>query len=214
MIKGFEAKFDVPILEGYGLSETSPVACFNQLDRPCKAGSIGQPIWLTDMRIVNPMDDTHKALAAGEVGEVGSRPSVDEGLLQKARSHGRGGAKRLVPQRRPGQDGQGGLLLHRSPAEGDDHPRRLQRLPASRGVLHDPSQGLAVAVKGIPDEKLGEEIKAYLVLKPDQTATVDEMMDFAKEGLAAYKYPRYIEFRSALPMTATGKILKRELVDE
>lgn len=71
-----------------------------------------------------------------------------------------------------------------------------------------------VAVKGVPDPKLGEEIKAYIVLKPGQSATVDEMLDFALEGLAAYKYPRYIEFRTALPMTATGKILKRELVDE
>ncbi|MEZ4768993.1 MAG: hypothetical protein R2844_11280 [Caldilineales bacterium] len=71
-----------------------------------------------------------------------------------------------------------------------------------------------VAVKGIPDEKMGEEIKAYIVLKPGETATVDEIMAFAQEGLAAYKYPRFIEFRSALPMTATGKILKRELIDE
>lgn len=71
-----------------------------------------------------------------------------------------------------------------------------------------------VAVKGVPDPKLGEEIKAFIVLKPNQSATVDEMMDFAKVGLAAYKYPRYIEFRTTLPMTATGKILKRELVDE
>ena len=70
------------------------------------------------------------------------------------------------------------------------------------------------AVKGVPDDKMGEEIKAYVVLKPGETATVDEIMSFAREGLAAYKYPRYIEFRSALPMTATGKILKRELVDQ
>ena len=61
---------------------------------------------------------------------------------------------------------------------------------------------------------MGEEIKAYVVLKPGETANVDEIMSFAREGLAAYKYPRYIEFRSALPMTATGKILKRELVDQ
>ncbi len=71
-----------------------------------------------------------------------------------------------------------------------------------------------VAVKGVPDDKLGEEVKAYVVLKPGETATVDEIMAFAQEGLASYKYPRTIEFRSVLPMTATGKILKRELVDE
>ena len=92
--------------------------------------------------------------------------------------------------------------------QAQDYPRELEEY-----FMTHPKVSL-VAVKGIPDAKMGEEIKAYLVLKPGQTATVDEMMDFAKEGLAAYKYPRYIEFRSVLPMTATGKILKRELVDE
>ena len=70
-----------------------------------------------------------------------------------------------------------------------------------------------VAVKGVPDDRWGEEVKAYVVLKEGETAAAAEIIDFAKQGLASYKYPRYVEFRSELPMTATGKILKRELID-
>ena len=86
--------------------------------------------------------------------------------------------------------------------------------PRDRGIPDDTPKVSLVAVKGVPDDKMGEEVKAFIVLKPETSATADEIMEFAKQGLASYKYPRYIEFRSQLPMTATGKILKRELKDE
>ncbi len=70
------------------------------------------------------------------------------------------------------------------------------------------------SVKPSPHPTHGEEVKAYIVLKPGESATAEEIIEFAKKGLAAYKYPRLVEFRSELPMTATGKILKRALVDE
>lgn len=216
VIKGFEAKFDVPILEGYGLSETSPVACFNQLDRPRKPGSIGQPIWLTEMRVVDPADSEHKPLPPGEVGEViirghqlmkgyYKRPDATAEVIRNDWFHSGDMGKTdedgyfYIVDRLKEMIIRGGFNVY---------PRELEEY-----LMTHPKVSL-VAVKGVPDEKLGEEVKAYIVLKPGQTATVDEIMDYAKQGLAAYKYPRYIEFRSSLPMTATGKILKRELVDE
>ena len=216
LLHNFEERFQVPILEGYGLSETSPVACFNQLDRPRKVGSIGQPIWLTDMRIVDPASDSHAALGPEEVGEVVIRghqlmkgyykhPDATAEVMRDDWFHSGDMGKIdadgyfYIVDRLKEMIIRGGFNVY---------PREVEEY-----LMTFPKVSL-VAVKGIPDDKLGEEIKAYIVLKPGETATVDEIMAFAQEGLAAYKYPRYIEFRSALPMTATGKILKRELVDE
>ena len=86
------------------------------------------------------------------------------------------------------------------------YPREIEEY-----LLTHPKVSL-VAVVGVPDERLGEEVKAYVVLKEGQSATVAEIIEFAKIGLADYKYPRQIEFRTTFPMTATGKILKRELI--
>jgi long-chain acyl-CoA synthetase len=216
VIKGFEAKFDVPILEGYGLSETSPVACFNQLDRPRKAGSIGHPIWLTEVRIVDPMDDSHAPLPAGQVGEVVIRGhQLMKGYYKKPEATAQSIRNDWFHSGDLGKTDDEGYFyivdrLKEMIIRGgfNVYPRELEEY-----FMAHPKVSL-VAVKGVPDPKLGEEIKAYIVLKPNQSATVDEMMEFAKVGLAAYKYPRTIEFRTALPMTATGKILKRELVDE
>jgi long-chain acyl-CoA synthetase len=216
VIKGFEAKFDVPILEGYGLSETSPVACFNQLDRPRKAGSIGHPIWLTEVRIVDPNADSHAPLPAGEVGEVVIRGhQLMKGYYKKPEATAQSIRSDWFHSGDLGKTDDEGYFyivdrLKEMIIRGgfNVYPRELEEY-----FMTHPKVSL-VAVKGVPDPKMGEEIKAYIVLKPNQSATVDEMMDFAKEGLAAYKYPRYIEFRTTLPMTATGKILKRELVDE
>ena len=216
VIKGFEAKFNVPILEGYGLSETSPVACFNQLDRPRKAGSIGQPIWLTDMRIVDPMDPAHTALPAGETGEVVIRGhQLMKGYYRKPEATAEAIRQDWFHSGDLGKTDEEGYYyivdrLKEMIIRGgfNVYPRELEEY-----FMTHPKVSL-VAVKGVADPKMGEEIKAYIVLKPNQTATVDEMLEFAKIGLASYKYPRYIEFRTTLPMTATGKILKRELVDE
>ena len=216
LLRNFEERFDVPILEGYGLSETSPVASFNQLGRPRKVGSIGQPIWLTDMRIVDPASDSHAALGPEEVGEVVirghqlmkgyyKRPDATAEVIRDDWFHSGDMGKIdadgyfYIVDRLKEMIIRGGFNVY---------PREVEEY-----LMTHPKVSL-VAVKGVPDDKMGEEIKAYVVLKPGETANVDEIMSFAREGLAAYKYPRYIEFRSALPMTATGKILKRELVDQ
>ena len=213
VLRGFEERFDVPILEGYGLSETSPVACFNHSNRPRIPGSIGQPVWLTDMRIVDPDD---KPLPAGEVGEVVIRGhQVMKGYYKRADATAdvmRGDWFHSGDLGKMDDDGYFYIVdrLKEMIIRGgfNVYPREIEEY-----LMTHPKVSL-VAVKGVPDEAMGEEIKAYVVLKAGELATVEEIQAFAKEGLAAYKYPRFIEFRSALPMTATGKILKRELVDE
>ena len=85
------------------------------------------------------------------------------------------------------------------------YPRELEEV-----MMTHPAVSL-VAVIGVPDEKLGEEIKAFVVRKPDAQASEEELLGWCKEQFAAYKYPRHIEFRDQLPISATGKILKREL---
>ena len=128
IMRGFEQTFGCMILEGYGLSETSPVASFNHPDRERKPGSIGTPIEGVEMRVV---DGDGRELA-GRRGGGDRHPGAQrhEGLLGQAGRHRRGDPGRLVPHRRPGQGRRRRLFLHRGPPEGSDHPRRVQRLPA------------------------------------------------------------------------------------
>jgi long-chain acyl-CoA synthetase len=85
------------------------------------------------------------------------------------------------------------------------YPREIEET-----LLQHPAVSLA-AVIGVPDERLGEEIKAFVVLKPGQALTGEELIAWAREQMAGYKYPRFVEFRETLPMNASGKVLKREL---
>ena len=125
----FEERFGCPVLEGYGLSETSPVASFNRLDRDRKPGSIGTPVTGVEMRVV---DEAGRPAGTGEVGEIAIRGhNVMKGYWRKPDGD-RGGARRgrLVPHRRRRHGRRGRLLLHRRPQEGPGDPRRLQHLPA------------------------------------------------------------------------------------
>ena len=128
VMKAFEKAFDCIILEGYGLSETSPVASFNHPDRERKPGSIGTPIKGVEMKVVD--DDDNEVAAGRGRRDRHPRPQRDEGLLGPRGRHRGGHEGRLVPLRRHGHGGRGRLLLHRRPQEGHDHPRRLQRVPA------------------------------------------------------------------------------------
>lgn len=213
VLRGFEKKFDVPILEGYGLSETSPAASFNVRDKQRKPGSIGVPVWGTEMKIVDPETDEEKPV--GEVGEVVIRGhQVMKGYYKKPEATAkamRNGWFHTGDLGRMDEDGYFYIVdrLKEMIIRGgfNVYPREIEEY-----LITHPKISL-VAVKGVPDEKYGEEIKAYVVLKPGETMTVEEFIEFAKKGLADYKYPRIVEFRSELPMTATGKILKRELKD-
>lgn len=210
VLEDFEQRFQVPILEGYGLSETSPVASFNHLDRERKPGSVGTPIWGVEMRIVDAED---KELGTGEAGEIVIRGhNVMKGYYRRPAANAevlRGGWFHTGDVGTIDDDGyfyivdrtkdmviRGGFNVY---------PREIEEV-----LMTHPSVSL-VAVLGVPDDEHGEEIKAFIVPTEGQNPTADEIIAWSKEQLAAYKYPRLVEFRDNLPMTATGKILKKEL---
>jgi long-chain acyl-CoA synthetase len=209
VLNRFAERFGVNILEGYGLSETSPVAAFNRPDRPARAGSIGRPVWGVELKLVQ---DDWKDAGDGP-GEIAVRGHcVMKGYYKRPQDSAevlRDGWFRTGDIARRDEDGfyyiidrskdmiiRGGFNVY---------PREVEEL-----LMTHPGVSLA-AVVGVPHETHGEEIKAYVIPVHGATTTEDELVAWAKENLANYKYPRVVEFRDELPMTATGKILKREL---
>lgn len=210
VMHAFNRKYNVTILEGYGLSETSPVASFNHLDREPKPGSIGIPIWGIEMRLV---DDLGHEVPNGELGEIVirghnvmkgyyKRPDATAAAIRDSWFHSGDIAYRdadgfyFIKDRVKDMIIRGGFNIY---------PREIEE------VLYGHPAIAEAAVIGIPDQALGEEVRAVVALKPGQSVAEAELIDYCKERLAAFKYPRSIEFRDTLPKTATGKILKREL---
>lgn len=210
ILKQFEAKFNVPILEGYGLSETSPIATFNHLNQPRKPGSVGTPIWGVDVKVVDPQG---KEVLQGEVGEVIIRGhNVMKGYFQNEVATQEAMRNGWFHSGDMGKKDKEGYLFIVDRVKDmiirggfNVYPREIEEI-----LLTHPSISLA-AVIGIPHEKHGEEIKAYVVLKPGAVVREEDIIQWLKEIMADYKYPRYVEIRASLPMTATGKILKKEL---
>jgi long-chain acyl-CoA synthetase len=210
VMRAFEAKFPVTILEGYGLSETSPVASFNMLDRPRKPGSIGYPVWGVEMCV---LDDADRPVADGEPGEIcirghnvmkgyWKRPDASRETLRNGWFHSgdigvrdADGSYRIV-DRKKDMIIRGGFNVY---------PREVEE------VLYAHPQVLEAAVIGVAHESHGEEVKAVVVPRPESGLTRETVIAFCKERLAAYKYPRIVEFAESLPKGPTGKILKREL---
>ena len=142
LMKDFEQAFGVRIIEGYGLSETAPVASFNHLDRPSKPGTVGQPLFAVEVMIVDDKDEPVRDRHAWRSRH--SRPQRHEGLLQTARSDGRSDAQRLVSHGRHRHPGRRRLSHHRRSQERHDSERRFQRLPArDRRSDADPSGRVA-----------------------------------------------------------------------
>ncbi|GAK26806.1 long-chain-fatty-acid--CoA ligase [Serratia liquefaciens] len=212
IIEDFARRFGVNILEGYGLSETSPVATFNHPGRVNKVGSIGQPIWGVEVRLV---DITGKTITGSDqVGELAVRGhNVMKGYLNRPEATAEvleNGWFRTGDLARRDADGfyfivdrskdviiRGGFNVY---------PREVEEL-----MIRHPAVSF-VAVIGVPHPSLGEEIKAVVVLKDlDDPVTEEELIAWTKERLAAFKYPRIVEFVERLPMTSTGKVLKRLL---
>ena len=210
LMRGFEKRFDCIILEGYGLSETSPVASFNHPDKERKAGSIGTPIEGVRMRCVDPEGND---VAPGEVGEIviagdnimrgyWNRPEASAEAIRDGWFHS-GDLGRIdedgyfsIVDRTKDLIIRGGFNVY---------PREVEE------VLYEHPAVAEAAVVGVPDDHYGEDVRAYVVLKPDAQATPEEIQAFTKERVAAYKYPRTVRIIEALPKGATGKILKREL---
>ncbi len=212
IIREFKDRFGVDILEGYGLSETSPVATFNQKDRPAKPGSIGYPIWGVEVKLIDA--DWNTVEGPDTVGEIAIRGhNIMKGYYNRPEATAevmRDGWFRSGDLARVDEDGfyyivdrakdmiiRGGFNVY---------PREIEEVLVTHEAVS------LVAVVGVPHESLGEEIKAYVILTPGAEITEADLVAWAKEQMASYKYPRQVEFRDSLPMTATGKILKRELV--
>jgi long-chain acyl-CoA synthetase len=201
----------VPILEGYGLSETSPIATFNRVDRPRRPGSIGLPVWGVEVKIL--ADDGSEA-KHGEAGEIVIRGhNVMKGYFRRPEATAAAidaqgwfrtgdvgvqdaGGYLYVVDRKKDMIIRGGFNVY---------PRELEEV-----LLTHPEVSLA-AVVGVPHPSLGEEVKAFVVRTPGGALTEADLIAWCRRNMAAYKYPRLVEFRDSLPMTATGKILKREL---
>jgi long-chain acyl-CoA synthetase len=216
--KDFQAKFGVTILEGYGLSETSPVASFSPSGEPVRPGSIGTPIPGVEMALLQPgtWDEVPGELEADGKTAVGEIAIKGHNIMKGY--YGRPDA--TAEAIRDGWFRSGDL--GRRDADGwyyivdrskdmiirggyNVYPREVEEV-----LMTHPDVSLA-AVIGVPDESHGEEVKAVVIRNEGATITEDELVAWGKEQMAGYKYPRIVEFVDTMPMTATGKILKREL---
>ena len=210
VLTSFEEKFKVPILEGYGLSETSPGVTFNHLDRKRKPGSVGQPVWGVEVKVVDendkevPTKDTGEVIVRGHAVMKGyfNNPEVTKNALRGGWFHtGDVGyfdedGYLYIVDRLKDMIIRGGYNVY---------PREIEE------VLIQHENVSLVAVIGVPHNEWGEEIKACIVLKEGVKSSEEDIINFAKSKIAAYKYPRIVEFYSSLPLNATGKILKTEL---
>jgi long-chain acyl-CoA synthetase len=209
VLRGFEEAFGTTILEGYGLSETSPVATFNRLELR-KPGSIGLPIDGVELKLV---DEDGSEVAEGEVGEIAirghnvmkgywRRPDATAGAVRDGWLHTGDLARRdpdgfyFIVDRKKDMIIRGGFNVY---------PREIEE------VLYEHPAVLEAAVIGIPHPTHGEEVAAAISLRPGATATPDDLRDYVKARVAAYKYPRHIYLFDALPKGPTGKILKRDI---
>jgi long-chain acyl-CoA synthetase len=210
ILRGFEEKFGCIILEGYGLSETSPVASFNHPDKVRKPGSIGTPVEGVEMRLVG---NDGADVPAGEVGEIAIRGhNVMKGYWGRPEATAEAipdGWFRTGDLARVDEDGYYYIVDRKKEmiirGGYNVYPREIEE------VLHEHPAVAEVAVIGIPHPELGEEVGAAVALKPGGEATPEELRAFAKERVAAYKYPRHVWLVAELPKGPTGKILRRSV---
>jgi long-chain acyl-CoA synthetase len=206
----FEARYGVPIYEGYGLTEASPVLTENPPLGHRKVGSVGRPLPGVELRIV---DGAGKEVPAGEIGEIVARgPNIMQGYLNRPEDTAevlRDGWLSSGDLGRCDADGYfyivdrkkdliivGGLNVY---------PREVEEILTTHPAVAE------VAVVGIPDSMRGEIPKAYVVLRPGAAASRQAVLRFARERLASFKVPREVEFCEGLPRTTSGKVLRQHL---
>ncbi|GAA1596277.1 long-chain-fatty-acid--CoA ligase [Actinoplanes couchii] len=211
IIRAVKERLGVTILEGYGLSETSPVATFSDPHSDPRPGSIGIPVWGIEVKLIDPEWNTVGKV--DEIGEIAIRGhNIFRGYIGRPEATAevmRDGWFRTGDLARRDADGfyyivdrakdmiiRGGFNVY---------PREIEEVL----ITHE-AVSLA-AVIGVPHESHGEEVKAFVILNPGATVTGDELVAWSREQMASYKYPRIVTIVEALPMTATGKLLKREL---
>ena len=210
ILRGFQERFDCTIREGYGLSEAAPVVSTHYPDRPQKPGSIGQPIPGVEVKIV---DEKDSSVPVGETGELLVKgPNVSPGyyrLSEETAETFRNGWLYTGDMARMDEDGylyiverkkdliiRGGFNIY---------PRDVEE------VLYEHSAVLDAAVIGLPDPVMGEEVKAFVVLREGQTASQQDIIDHCQRHLGKYKCPKYVEFIDTMPRNPIGKILRKEL---
>ncbi len=207
----FEKAFGCTVLEGYGLSESSPAAAFNHPHRERKVGSIGTPIEGVQMRVVD-LDGVE--VPQGQTGEIQIRghnvmkgywnlPDATKATITPEGWLNTGDVGRVdedgyfyIVDRTKDMIIRGGYNIY---------PREIEE------VLYEHPAVAEAAVIGIPHDSLGEEVGAAVALKTDATATPEELRDYVKERVAAYKYPRQVWLVDALPKGPTGKVQKRDI---
>ena len=210
IMRRFEQAFGCVILEGYGLSETSPVASFNHPGKVRKPGSIGIPIVGVQMRVVG-LSGTE--VPAGEVGEVLiAGHNVMKGYWGKPEATAEAitdGWFRTGDLGRADEDGYFYIVDRKKDmiirGGFNVYPREVEE------VLYEHPAVAEAAVIGIPHDRLGEEVGAAVALKPGATATPAELRAFARDQMASHKYPRHVWLVPELPKGPTGKILRREI---
>jgi len=210
VLRGFEDAFGAVVLEGYGLSETSPVACSNHPDKERKAGSIGTPIDGVEMQVV---DEDDNPVAQGEVGEIVIRGhNIMKGYWQRpdaTEEAMRGGWFHSGDMARTDEDGYFYIVDRKKDliirGGYNVYPREVEE------VLYEHPKIREAAVVGVPHDEWGEEIGAAVVLHDGEELPAEEVSAYVKERIAAYKYPRVVWFLDDLPKGPTGKILKREI---
>ncbi len=210
VLRGFEEAFGAIVLEGYGLSETSPVSSSNHPDRERKPGSIGTPLEGVEMKV---FDEDDNEVAQGEVGEIvirghnimksyWQRPDATAEAMRGGWFHSGDMAKVdeegyfYIVDRKKDMIIRGGYNVY---------PREVEE------VLYEHPQIREAAVLGVPHEQWGEEIGAAVVLHEGEQLAPEAVSAYVKERIAAYKYPRLVWFLDELPKGPTGKILKREI---
>jgi long-chain acyl-CoA synthetase len=212
VIDSFERRFGVVILEGYGLSETSSTTTFNISADERKVYSVGKPIWGVSVQI---WDDQGRPLPAGpdNVGEIVVRgPNVMTCYHGSPEATARAFAGGWFHTGDLGYFDADGYLFIVDRIKDmiirggyNVYPREVEEVIYAHPAVAE------AAVIGLPDDRLGEEVHAVVAVKAGQTVTEAELIEFTRQKLAAYKYPRTVEFRDALPKGPSGKILKKEL---
>jgi long-chain acyl-CoA synthetase len=210
VLRGFEEAFGAIVLEGYGLSETSPVSSSNHPDRERKPGSIGTPLEGVEMRLV---DEDDNEVAQGEVGEIVIRGhNIMKGYWQRpdaTEEAMRGGWFHSGDMARVDEEGYFYIVDRKKDliirGGYNVYPREVEE------VLYEHPKIREAAVVGIPHDQWGEEIGAAIVLHDGEELPPEDVSAYVKERIAAYKYPRVVWFIDELPKGPTGKILKREI---
>jgi long-chain acyl-CoA synthetase len=210
VLRGFEQAFDAIVLEGYGLSETSPVASSNHPDKERKPGSIGTPLEGVEMMVV---DENDEPVEQGEVGEIVIRGhNIMKGYWQRPEATEeamRGGWFHSGDMARTDEEGYFYIVDRKKDliirGGYNVYPREVEE------VLFEHPKIREAAVIGVPHDEWGEEIGAAVVLHEGEQLEPEEVSAYVKERIAAYKYPRLVWFLDDLPKGPTGKILKREI---